>query len=215
MYWSAGSSSTNVALAGVATPARRITSLAYAFDDSSLAAAALGPNTARPSWTSRSARPAASGASGPMIVRSICCSVTAATNSSIAVAAMRRFVASCAVPGFPGAANSSRSSGGAEAAESRCNASRAHARARRSRQPVLSPLLECVRERLGGPLGGVHHVVHDGLRFLHIVIAGLIDVFVDRPVFGIGPAAGVLAVQDAVVCARFDPALQLRGAQRV
>ena len=55
-----------VALAAVGTPAAAMTSLANAFDASSCAAAALGPTTARPSARSRSASPAASGASGPI-----------------------------------------------------------------------------------------------------------------------------------------------------
>ena len=66
-------------LAAVAMPALRITSFAYALDDSSCAAAADGPNTARPCSRRRSARPAASGASGPMMVTSMSCRRTAAT----------------------------------------------------------------------------------------------------------------------------------------
>src|SRR5947209_19559390 len=67
MYARAGSSAVKVRLAAVATPARRITSLANVLDDSMRAAAALGPNTGRPADgpRSRSASPAASGASGP------------------------------------------------------------------------------------------------------------------------------------------------------
>ena len=46
------------------------------------------------------------------------------------------------------------------------------------------------------------------------MLTRLIDVFVDRPVVGIGAAARVLAVQDALVMAGLDPALQLGGTQR-
>src|SRR5437016_4840518 len=67
MYSSAGPIPTNVALAAVGTPARRMTSLAYALDDSSRAAAADGPNTPRPASRRRSASPAARGASRPVV----------------------------------------------------------------------------------------------------------------------------------------------------
>src|SRR2546422_6001028 len=56
---------------------------------------------------------------------------------------------------------------------------------------------------------------HDGLRFLHVVVAGVVDVLVDRSLLRVGPAAGVLAVQHAIVVTLLDPALQLGGAHRV
>src|SRR2546422_237739 len=90
-----------------------------------------------------------------------------------------------------------------------------HARGRRLRRPVLSPLFERVRKRLGGPFGGIHHVVHDRFGFLHIMRGGFVDVLVDRPVLGVGPAARILAAQNAIIDPRFDPALELSGAQRV
>src|SRR6059036_2277790 len=73
MYARAGASAVKVRLAAVGTPALRITSLANALDDSMRAAAAPGPNTGRPAGgaRSRSASPAASGASGPTTTRSI------------------------------------------------------------------------------------------------------------------------------------------------
>ena len=52
-----------VSYAAVGTPASRMASLANAFEPSSRAAAALGPNTATPSAASASARPTTSGAS--------------------------------------------------------------------------------------------------------------------------------------------------------
>ena len=54
----------------VGTPASRITSFANAFDVSSCAAACVGPNTGMPCAMHASARPAASGASGPTITAS-------------------------------------------------------------------------------------------------------------------------------------------------
>src|SRR5439155_6062758 len=98
--------------------------------------------------------------------------------------------------------------------ESRASApSKARAHGRLPRRPGFSLLLvERVRERLGGPLGGVHHIVHDGLCFLHVVIARVVDVLVDGTLLGLGPAAGVFAAQHALVVTLFDPALQLRGA---
>ena len=57
--------------AAVGTPAATMTSLAKAFDASIRAAEAIGPKTSRPAARSASASPAASGASGPTMVRSM------------------------------------------------------------------------------------------------------------------------------------------------
>src|SRR5207244_1329018 len=130
MYARAGSSAVKVWLAAVAIRARRITSFANALDDSMRAAAALGPNTACPASRRASASPAASGPSGPTMVKSIWCSRAAATSSAVAPADSGRVVPSWAV-----------------------------------------------------------------LR--------------------VGPAAGVLAAQHAIVVTLLDPALQLGGAHRV
>ena len=93
----------NVRLAAVGIPAAAITSLANALDASIWAAAALGPNTARPSARSRSARPRARGTSGPMTVRSMPCMSAASARRSRSSAGMGRLVARSAVPGLPGA----------------------------------------------------------------------------------------------------------------
>src|SRR5438105_1374278 len=152
------------------------------------AAAALGPNTACPASRRASASPVASGPSGPTMVKSIWCSRAAATRSAVAPAESGRLVPSWAVPGLPGAAKTPASG------KSRFSAQQSACSRPPPRRPGLSRLLvERVRERLGGPLGGVHHVVHDGLRFLHVVVAGVVDVLVDRSLLCLGPAAGVFA----------------------
>src|SRR4051812_13165329 len=82
-----------------------MTSLEYAFEPSSGAAAPLGPTprTRRPA--SRSARPATSGASGPTTTRSQ--PSAAATNPSMSATGTSISCASRAIPGFPGAHSSS------------------------------------------------------------------------------------------------------------
>ena len=80
-------SSSKVRLDAVGIPAAAITSLANAFDASICAAAAPGPKTARPSARSRSARPRASGTSGPMTVRSMPCMSAASASRSRSSAA--------------------------------------------------------------------------------------------------------------------------------
>src|SRR2546426_404036 len=104
MYARAGASAVKVWLAAVAIRARRITSFANALDDSMRAADALGPYTACPASRRAFASPAASGPSGPTMVKSIWCSRAAATRSAVAPAESGRLVASWAVPGVPGAA---------------------------------------------------------------------------------------------------------------
>src|SRR6266566_159229 len=210
MYARAGSSAVKVWLAAVAIRARRITSFANALDDSMRAAAALGPNTACPASRRASASPAASGPSGPTMVKSIWCSRAAATRSAVAPAESGRLVPSWRCRGCREPRRLPRRGSRASAP------SRVRARGRPPRRPGLSRLLvERVRERLGGPLGGVHHVVHDGLRFLHVVVAGVVDVLVDRSLLCLGPAAGVFAAQHAIVVTLLDPALQLGGPQGV
>src|SRR4029077_13549292 len=81
------------------------------------------------------------------------------------------------------------------------------------RRPGLSLLLEGVRKSLGGATGAVHDVRDRGLRFLHVVIARGVDVLLHRALVGVGAATGVLAAEDPVVMAGFDPALQLGSPQ--
>src|SRR3954471_21373733 len=77
-------------------------SFEYAFEPSSCAAAAPGPNTGT---LSRSVRPATSGASGPTTTRSQ--PSAAATISSRSVTGTSTSCASRAIPGLPGAHSSS------------------------------------------------------------------------------------------------------------
>ena len=102
----ASTSSTTLQLA-VGTPAASMTSLANALEPSSRAAAALGPNAAIPRAASSSARPATSGASGPMTTRSqpsYCAASASPAMSSTAIGSRR---ASAPMPGLPGAQSSS------------------------------------------------------------------------------------------------------------
>src|SRR5204863_6143461 len=204
MNASAGSSAVKVWLAAVEIRARRMTSFATALDDSMRAAAAPGPKPAWPASRSAPASPAASGASGPTMVKSMLYSRAAATRSAVALTGWRDWSRA-------GPCRDCRERRRLPSRGSRASApSRARARGRLPRRPGLSLLLvERVGERLGGPLRGVHHVVHDGLRFLHIVVACVVDVPVDRPLLRLGPAAGVFAAQHAIVVTFFDPTLQL------
>src|SRR3954451_18228870 len=91
----------------VGTPAEAMTSLANALEPSSCAAPAAGPKWAMPAASRRSARPATSGASGPMTTRptdSPRASSTSPSRSSTPTATQR---ACSAIPGLPGAARSS------------------------------------------------------------------------------------------------------------
>src|SRR3954447_14778140 len=82
-----------------------MTSLQNAFEPSSCAAAAPGPNTTMPCCASRSDNPATSGISGPTTTRSQPCA--AATSPSRSVTATSTSRASRAMPGLPGAHSSS------------------------------------------------------------------------------------------------------------
>jgi hypothetical protein len=92
-------------------PWRSQRSLAQPFEPSRRAAAAEGPNTARPRWDNSSARPATSGPSGPTTVRSTSSRSARATRPWRSSAATGTQVACCAMPGFPGAASSSDTEG--------------------------------------------------------------------------------------------------------
>src|SRR6185369_11932468 len=67
----APAASSKVANRAVGIPWRRIRSFEKAFEPSIAAARAPGPKTVSPAAAKRSARPATSGASGPITVRSI------------------------------------------------------------------------------------------------------------------------------------------------
>ena len=191
---------------------RRITSLANALDDSSRAAAGGGPERRRgPPARSRSASPAASGASGPTTTRSMRCS-RAAAGEAVEVGGgdgevggeLRR------CRGCPGPRT------GSSSGSSRCSA---------QQQGVLAAapaddqdphfFFDGVGERLGGALGRIDDVVDDGLGFLHVVLARVVDVLVERAAARLGSAARVLAAQDAVVVARLRPSAAARRRARV
>ena len=89
-----------MAARGVGTPAASMISFANAFDDSILAAACSGPKQGTPRCAIRSAKPSASGASGPTTTRSGD-SASAASDSDGCAGTQR---ASRAMPGFPGMA---------------------------------------------------------------------------------------------------------------
>src|SRR3954452_4504381 len=82
-----------------------MTSLEYAFEPSSWAAAPLGPNTLTPASARRSASPATSGASGPTTTRLQPCA--ASTSPWMSVTGTSTSCASRAMPGLPGAHSSS------------------------------------------------------------------------------------------------------------
>ncbi len=86
------SAALNVWNVAVGTPAARTTSFMYAFEPSSSAAFAPGPNTRLPWARNRSANPSTSGASGPMTNRSAS-SFSGSSSTHSATAAM---------PGDPG-----------------------------------------------------------------------------------------------------------------
>ena len=87
----------------VGTCARVMISLAKRFEDSMCAAAPVGPKAAKPREVSRSTNPAASGASGPTIVKSNRSHRASVTKPSRSDAGIGWHVASSAIPGFPGA----------------------------------------------------------------------------------------------------------------
>ena len=76
---------------------------ANALLDSSRAAAAVGPNSSRPSAAKRSATPRLSGSSGPTTVKSICSRSASASSASGSARSTATVRASAAIPGLPGA----------------------------------------------------------------------------------------------------------------
>ena len=102
--------------AAVGIPAAVMTSLAKALDPSIRAAAASGPKTAIPAARSASATPATSGASGPTTTSSAATCRASRTTSEGSLAETACSSASSAIPGFPGAACSSLTSGSAASA---------------------------------------------------------------------------------------------------
>ncbi len=110
----------------VGTPAASMTSLANAFDPSSRAATAEGPNAAIPAVRTASATPATSGASGPTTTRSMPSEAARAATDGPSIGSTSCNVATSVMPGLPGAACTSVTAG-----------SRARARTRAcSRPPV-------------------------------------------------------------------------------
>ena len=87
----------------VGTPAASMTSFAKRFEPSMRAPAATGPNAATPIFSSASTRPATSGASGPTTTRSGRSAAAHAVRPATSSALRSTFVATDAVPAFPGA----------------------------------------------------------------------------------------------------------------
>ncbi len=110
LAWAAATVSQTVNRA-VGTPASSMTDLANTFDPSRRALAAVGPNVRMPAASSRSARPATSGASGPITTRSAAIRPASSVRPSRSSTATSCTSAMVAIPGFPGAACSSPSSG--------------------------------------------------------------------------------------------------------
>ena len=98
------SARSKVAARAVGIRARSIRSFAKAFDPSSRAAARPGPKARRPRARSSSARPATSGASGPITTRSASSSSASRSCASTSSAAAGWQVAIDAIPALPGAA---------------------------------------------------------------------------------------------------------------
>ena len=98
----AGPASRNTAKRAVGTPCRAISSLANAFELSRRAAPAAGPNTRSPAARNRSARPRASGRSGPTTVRSTRSRTARARRSSIGVVPDRHAGGVAGDPRVPG-----------------------------------------------------------------------------------------------------------------
>src|ERR671911_5352 len=82
-------------------------SLVKPFEPSSWAAAALGPNTAKPASRSASPTPATNGASGPMTTRSIDRCRASSLTASASTGSTATHSAQRAMPGLPGAASNS------------------------------------------------------------------------------------------------------------
>src|SRR3954451_17912973 len=122
----------------VGTPAAVITSLANALLPSSCAAAALGPNTAKPAARRSSAAPSTSGASGPITTRSAL--VRVATSSGVVSG---RVSAAAAMPGLPGAQTSRSTCGSRTSARhSACSRAPPPITSTRTMSPSHEPLLQ-------------------------------------------------------------------------
>ncbi len=81
----------------------RIISFAKILDDSSRAAAIVGPKMRSPSLSNKSTTPAASVSSGPTTVRSMRFSLAKRASPGRSLAVIGRFSPRAAVPAFPGA----------------------------------------------------------------------------------------------------------------
>src|SRR5215468_411248 len=123
-------------------------SLAKALELSMRAAAWLGPNTAMPDSARRSARPRASGISGPMTTRSTCSRRARATCSSMATSFTGTHSACRAMPELPGAAMRRVRSGLWASFQAR--------RARGRRRPRGAPSLSRLRPVVGVVAARLH-----------------------------------------------------------
>src|SRR5450830_1201898 len=118
-----------------------MTSLANAVEPSSCAAAALGPKTAIPASRTASATPATRGASGPTMTRSTPSPVARAATAAPSSGSTGCSLASCPIPGFPGAACSAVTCGSRDNARTRAC----------SRAPVPTTRISTLPECIGGP----------------------------------------------------------------
>ena len=100
---SAAAAESHTIARAVGTPWRAISSFANALLVSSCAAARVGPKIGRPAAGKWSATPAASGASGPMTVRSTPSASARASTAAGSTASRGRVRTSRAMPGLPGA----------------------------------------------------------------------------------------------------------------
>src|SRR5690606_16078015 len=103
MYACAAAASEKVSYSAVGMPWRFMKALAKSFDDSSWAAARVGPKIFRPRARKMSTMPAASGASGPTTVNATCSRSASAARVCGSLTGMLRTPGSRAVPPLPGA----------------------------------------------------------------------------------------------------------------
>jgi hypothetical protein len=103
-YPVARSASVKTPNSAVGTPMSRMSSLANAFEDSSCAAARIGPKIGRSRSSNRSTIPSASGTSGPTTVSSTRSSAANAARDSRSRVSTGTVVATASIPGLPGAA---------------------------------------------------------------------------------------------------------------
>ena len=150
------STSSTALHAAVGTPAASMISLANAFEPSSRAAAALGPNAAIPRAASSSTSPATSGASGPTTTRSQ--PSAAATSPAMSSTATSTSSASAAIPGLPGAHSSCGARGErASARTSACSRPPAPTTRTRIRPQTCTSYSEVMKSSIGNA-GSVSYI---------------------------------------------------------